>query len=330
MCAKAGRNDADRPDHGRGVRINLIRRRRQPIAARRRHIFDECDHRDFFFLGQASDTCPNQGRLHWAAARRVHFQCHGGRLAACECLFDHRRKRLIIQRAATAACDDPLKPYDGHRRVRFDKWDPAFHLSPCRMRDHDKQGCGPNEFTCMPSLTDAPAGFEDPPDRSKAKRREAANGQERHDNRHVCHAKEGPAETRDQINNRIEHRNGLPNGGQHRDGVERSTQKDERCHDQERNKLQLLKIPRPDADDEPKEGEAHAGQNQKGDHRQRVRDLDIYKEERGDQDDDTDEHRLGRGGPDIAHHDLQKVDGGGQKLIDRADEFRKIDAERGV
>ena len=59
----------------------------------------------------------------------------------------------------------------------------------------------------------------------------------------------------------------------------------------------------------PNKAKLIQGQHQKQDHRKGVRDLDVHKEERGTQDHDADKQRLGRGGPDIAHHNLKKLTG---------------------
>ena len=48
------------------------------------------------------------------------------------------------------------------------------------------------------------------------------------------------------------------------------------------------------------------------------------------QDDQPEDDRLGRGRADIAEHDLEERDRRRQELVDRSDEARKVDAERGV
>ena len=45
--------------------------------------------------------------------------------------------------------------------------------------------------------------------------------------------------------------------------------------------MQLFKVARPNADDEPQERETDAGQYQEAEHPERVRNRDIDKEERG-------------------------------------------------
>ena len=51
---------------------------------------------------------------------------------------------------------------------------------------------------------------------------------------------------------------------------------------------------------------------------------------RGREDDEADDHRLGRRGADIADDDLEVGDRRREDLVDRADELREVDAEGGV
>ena len=50
----------------------------------------------------------------------------------------------------------------------------------------------------------------------------------------------------------------------------------------------------------------------------------------GGEDDQAEDDRFGRGGADIAEHDLEIRDRRRQQFVDGADEFRKVDAERGI
>jgi len=50
----------------------------------------------------------------------------------------------------------------------------------------------------------------------------------------------------------------------------------------------------------------------------------------GCEDDQAEDDRLGRGRADIADDDLEIGYRRRQQFVDRADEFRKVDAERGV
>src|SRR5206468_7359430 len=50
----------------------------------------------------------------------------------------------------------------------------------------------------------------------------------------------------------------------------------------------------------------------------------------GAENDQPEDDRLGGGGADIADHDLEIGDRRRQDFVDGADEFRKVDAERGV
>src|SRR5215203_1039611 len=57
---------------------------------------------------------------------------------------------------------------------------------------------------------------------------------------------------------------------------------------------------------------------------------DRHEQPRGDQDDRTDHHRLGRCGPDVAYDDLDVGDGRGENFVDRTRELGEEDAERRV
>ena len=122
----------------------------------------------------------------------------------------------------------------------------------------------------------------------------------------------------------------MPEGRQHGGGVETAAKEHQRCDHQQRDKLELLEIPRPDADDESQEREAEAGQQKKRDHRQRMRDGDIDEERGGCEDHQADEQRFDRCRADIADGDFDEIDRGGEDFIDRADEFREVDPEAGV
>ena len=58
--------------------------------------------------------------------------------------------------------------------------------------------------------------------------------------------------------------------------------------------------------------------------------MQRHEQPGGGQDDQAEDDRFGRGGADIAEHDLEIGDRRRQYLVDGADEFRKVDAERGV
>lgn len=103
------------------------------------------------------------------------------------------------------------------------------------------------------SLTDPPTCAENPPDRDQAGPGERSDCEQGQPNWHVRRTKERPAETRYQIDNRIEHRDRLPNWRQHGNRIEGPTQKNERRDDQQGDQLQLFKIACPNTDDEPKQ-----------------------------------------------------------------------------
>ena len=141
---------------------------------------------------------------------------------------------------------------------------------------------------------------------------------------------EAPAETADQIDHGIEQRDGAPARRQHVDRVEAAAEEGQRRHHQHRDHLQLLEPVGPDADDEAEQAEGHRGQHQEGQHPERMVDVQRHEQPGGREDDQAEDDRLGGGGADIAEHDLEIGDRRRQQLIDGADEFRKVDAERGV
>ena len=59
-------------------------------------------------------------------------------------------------------------------------------------------------------------------------------------------------------------------------------------------------------------------------------DLQRHEQPGGGEDDQAKHDRLGRSRSDIAEHDLEIGDRRRQYLVNSADEFREVDAERGV
>src|SRR5205814_6062328 len=101
----------------------------------------------------------------------------------------------------------------------------------------------------------------------------------------------------------------------------------ERRHDQQGNELQLFEIARPDADDEAEHAEGHRGEHQESYHPDRMLDMKGHEESRRSERDEAEHGRFGSRSTDIADDDLKCRNRGGKKLVDRADEFREIDAE---
>ena len=71
-------------------------------------------------------------------------------------------------------------------------------------------------------------------------------------------------------------------------------------------------------------------QQQEQQHQQRVLDADVDEQIGGGEDDQGDDHRLGRRRADVAEHRLERRQRRRQDLVDRAGEARHVDAEAGV
>src|SRR5262249_42533260 len=115
---------------------------------------------------------------------------------------------------------------------------------------------------------------------------------------------EAPAKAADEIDHRIEQRDLLPEFGQHRDRVEAAAEKGQRGDDQRRHDRQLFPAVRPYDDDEAEQAERHRGQNEEGNHPDRMLDGEADEEPSGDQDDETEQYGFGGGRTDIAGDDL--------------------------
>src|SRR5688572_9574843 len=155
------------------------------------------------------------------------------------------------------------------------------------------------------------AGAENPPDDAKADDQERQRHAEADADMHVGYAEEAPAEAADEIHDRVEQRDSLPDRRQHVDRVERAAKERQRREDQQRDELQLLEPLRPDADNEAEQAEGHGRQDQEGDHPERMRDLQRHEEEGGRQIDQSEDDRFGRRRADIAEHDLEHGNRGG-------------------
>ena len=147
---------------------------------------------------------------------------------------------------------------------------------------------------------------------------------------HIGRAEEAPAKAADQVDHRIEQAEGAPRRRQHADRIEGAAEKGERRHDQHRNELQLLPAARPDAQNESEQAEGQGGHQQECDHPDRVQDVDGDEQRRGREDHQTEDHRLGRRRAHVGDDDFRIGDRRRQQFVDRADEFRKEDSERGV
>src|SRR5919112_3575804 len=172
--------------------------------------------------------------------------------------------------------------------------------------------------------------LEDPPYGRQAYGQKADRHGQAHADAHVGDPVEAPAEAADQVDDGIEQGGRLPERRQHIDGVETAAEKDQRRHDEERHELELLEAFGPDAQDKAEEAEGRGREHEEGEHPQRVRDLDRHKQARGTQDNEAEEDRLGRGGPDVADYDLDVGDGGREELVYRARELGEEDTERCV
>ncbi len=176
----------------------------------------------------------------------------------------------------------------------------------------------------------AVAGAEDPPNEGETQPQER-HGQQRADHDvHVRETVEAPSECADEIDDRVEQRDRLPDARQHVDRIERAAEEGQRSDDQHRDHLQLLEVVGPDADHEAEQAEGEGDQHQECQHPDRMLDAQRHEEGGGCQDDEADHDRFRRRGADVADDDLQGRDGGREDLVDGADEAWEIDGEGGV
>src|SRR5689334_11102273 len=99
------------------------------------------------------------------------------------------------------------------------------------------------------------AGFEHPPHGGEA----CGKKQKRHADADVMadvgDLEEAPAEAADQVNDRVEQCDCLPDRRQHARGIEGSTEKGQRCDDQQRYYLKPFETFRPNTDNETEQTE---------------------------------------------------------------------------
>ena len=120
--------------------------------------------------------------------------------------------------------------------------------------------------------------LEDPPDRHQAYGQEENRHGEAQAYAHVGDPVETPAEAADQVDDRVEKGNRLPERWQHIDRVETTAEKDQGRDDEERHELQLLESVCPNAYNEAEEAKGHGGEYEEREHPQRVRDLERYEQ----------------------------------------------------
>src|SRR3954447_13371445 len=133
---------------------------------------------------------------------------------------------------------------------------PAFRATEISMM---RRGMRPSKLVLV---LDAIAGLENPADRAEAEREKQKRHRHADAEMHVGGFEDAPAETADQIDDRIEQRDRLPAVGQHMDRIEGAAEKRQGLNDQQRDDLQLLEAVGPDAEDEAEQGKAHRRQNQ--------------------------------------------------------------------
>src|SRR5690242_3078339 len=138
------------------------------------------------------------------------------------------------------------------------------------------------------------AGAEHPPHDGEAEREKRQRHCNAHGHAHVGDAEEAPAEAADQVDDRIEQGDGAPERRQHGGGIEAAAKKAQRRDDQQRDHLQLLEPFRPYADDEAEQAEAHGGEQQEGEHPERMVDADRHEQVGRPKDDEPEDDRLGR------------------------------------
>ena len=117
---------------------------------------------------------------------------------------------------------------------------------------------------------------------------------------------------------------------QHAGRIERAAEKRQRRDDQKRHDLQLLEAVGPQPENKAEQAETDRGQQQKGEHPERMLDMQRHEQKRRRQDDQPENDRFGRRRADIAEHDLERRHRRREDFVDGADEARKIDAERGI
>src|SRR6185437_9486526 len=180
------------------------------------------------------------------------------------------------------------------------------------------------------SILEPVAGLEDPADDGEADQQEDQCHDDADRDVHVGDLEEAPAEAADEIEHRIKQRDLLPQRRQYADRIEGAAEKRQRRDEQQRNDLQFLEAVRPDADDEAEQAEGDGGEQHEDHHPQRMGDVQGDEQNRGCEDDDGKDDGFCRRRADEAEHDFEKRHGRRQDLVDRADEAREIDAERGV
>src|SRR5579872_5271164 len=210
--------------------------------------------------------------------------------------------------------------------------------SPCDGRDcgalMNERGTGPlrdNYQAESEPLTLQPVpGLEDPGDGDHADRKKRQRHAEAQRDADVGNFVKAPAEAADQIDHRVEQRDGAPARGQHVDRIEAAAEESQRRHDQHRNHLQLFESVGPDADDEAEQAEGDRRQDQEREHQERMMNVQRHEQARGCENYQTEHDRFGGGCADIAEHDFEIGNRRRKDFIDGADKFRKIDAERGI
>src|SRR5262249_10107094 len=180
-----------------------------------------------------------------------------------------------------------------------------------RRNSRARQGSTPSNSRPSPwrdasrwSRLEFVSGPEDDPDGRKARAEEDEDHREPDPYVDDTDAVEAPANPADEVHDRVEQRDLLPERRQHVDRVETAAQKRQRGHHHQRHDLQLFPPIGPDADDEAEEAESHGGQQQRGHHPERVSDAEGDEQPRGEQDDGAEDDRFGCGRTYITDDDL--------------------------
>src|SRR3954447_15985753 len=127
---------------------------------------------------------------------------------------------------------------------------PAFRATEISMM---RRGMRPSKLVLV---LDAIAGLENPADRAEAEREKQKRHRDADAEMHVGGFKEAPAETADQIDDRIEQRDSLPAIREHVNRIEGAAEKRQGLNDEQRDDLQLLEPVCPDAEDEAEQRKA--------------------------------------------------------------------------
>jgi hypothetical protein len=124
------------------------------------------------------------------------------------------------------------------------------------------------------------AGLEEPGNDRHAEREKSKRDGHAQSDMHVGDIEEAPAESRNQIDQRVEQRDRAPERRQHVRRIKGAAEKRQRRDDQERHDLQLLEIVGPQSKNEAEQAETDRGRHQESHHPARMHDTDRHEQPR--------------------------------------------------